>query len=56
MAETSEEFGMRCLLAWFDHVESGQATPEEVADHARFLEALKELRESDGGDAAILRA
>jgi hypothetical protein len=43
MAETSEQLGMRCLLAWFDHVESGQATPEEERSHREFKEALREL-------------
>jgi hypothetical protein len=47
MAETSEELGMRCLLAWFEYVESGQATPEEEHSHREFKEALRELTAND---------
>jgi hypothetical protein len=47
MAETSEELAMRCLIAWFEHVETGQATPEEERSHREFKEALQELK-ADG--------
>jgi hypothetical protein len=46
MADTwgpGEEFLARCLAAWFDHVDSGQATDEEIRRSREFRAMLEEL-------------